>query len=52
MEYPGVGPELSFLKETGRAEFCAATDEEALDGAYYNIFSCENVINVKKTFSY
>ncbi|CAL5195168.1 unnamed protein product [Lathyrus oleraceus] len=31
MEYPGVGPELSFLKESGRAEFCVATDEEALD---------------------
>jgi len=34
MEYPGVGPELSFLKESGRAEFCVATDEEALDGIY------------------
>lgn len=32
MEYPGVGPELSFLKESGRAEFCVANDEEALDG--------------------
>ncbi|MCH96057.1 tryptophan synthase beta chain 2 chloroplastic-like, partial [Trifolium medium] len=31
MEYPGVGPQLSFLKESGRAEFCVATDEEALD---------------------
>lgn len=43
MEYPGVGPELSFLKESGRAEFFAATDEEALDGitfaSYY--LSCE-----------
>jgi len=35
MEYPGVGPELSFLKESGRAEFCAATDEEALDGTTF-----------------
>jgi tryptophan synthase beta chain len=34
MEYPGVGPELSFLKESGRVEFCVATDEEALDGIY------------------
>lgn len=32
MEYPGVGPELSFLKESGRAEFYVATDQEALDG--------------------
>jgi tryptophan synthase beta subunit len=37
MEYPGVGPELSFLKESGRAEFCVATDEEALDGILYTI---------------
>jgi tryptophan synthase beta chain len=38
MEYPGVGPELSFLKDSGRVEFCAATDEEALDGIYTSIF--------------
>ncbi|KAK9267295.1 hypothetical protein L1049_009718 [Liquidambar formosana] len=31
LEYPGVGPELSFLKDTGRAEFHTATDQEALD---------------------
>ncbi|GLU23272.1 hypothetical protein SLE2022_392940 [Rubroshorea leprosula] len=31
LEYPGVGPEVSFLKETGRAEFHSATDEEAID---------------------
>ncbi|KAG2320036.1 hypothetical protein Bca52824_013249 [Brassica carinata] len=30
LEYPGVGPEISFLKETGRVEFYTATDEEAL----------------------
>lgn len=32
MEYPGVSPELSFLKDMGRAEFYTATDSEALDG--------------------
>lgn len=32
LEYPGVSPELSFLKDTGRAEFYTATDSEALDG--------------------
>ncbi|XP_027914997.1 tryptophan synthase beta chain 1-like [Vigna unguiculata] len=42
MEYPGVGPELSFLKESGRAEFCAATDEEALD-AYENLCRLEGI---------
>ncbi|KAL0643531.1 hypothetical protein Bca4012_041821 [Brassica carinata] len=30
LEYPGVGPEISFLKETGRAEFYTATDQEAI----------------------
>ncbi|XP_013600716.1 PREDICTED: tryptophan synthase beta chain 1-like [Brassica oleracea var. oleracea] len=30
LEYPGVGPEISFLKETGRVEFYTATDKEAI----------------------
>jgi tryptophan synthase len=30
LDYPGVGPEHSFLKDTGRAEYVSATDEEAL----------------------
>jgi tryptophan synthase beta subunit len=32
LDYPGVGPELSWLKETGRAEFVTITDDEALEG--------------------
>jgi tryptophan synthase beta subunit len=32
LDYPGVGPEHSLYKETGRAEYVAATDREALDG--------------------
>ncbi|MEX0785080.1 MAG: tryptophan synthase subunit beta [Dehalococcoidia bacterium] len=32
LDYPGVGPEHSYYKETGRAEYVAATDREALDG--------------------
>jgi len=32
LDYPGVGPEHAFLKELGRAEYVAATDDEALDG--------------------
>jgi tryptophan synthase beta subunit len=32
LDYPGVGPEHSFYKETGRAEYVGATDTEALDG--------------------
>lgn len=32
LDYPGVGPELSWLKDSGRASFAAITDEEALEG--------------------
>lgn len=32
LDYPGVGPELAFWKSTGRAEFVAATDAQALAG--------------------
>jgi tryptophan synthase beta chain len=30
LDYPGVGPEHAYLKETGRAEYVAVTDDEAL----------------------
>jgi tryptophan synthase beta chain len=32
LDYPGVGPEHSYLRETGRAEYVSVTDEEALAG--------------------
>jgi tryptophan synthase beta chain len=32
LDYPGVGPEHSFYKDTGRAEYVAITDAEALEG--------------------
>ena len=32
LDYPGVGPELSFLRDQGRMEILSATDEEALQG--------------------
>jgi tryptophan synthase beta chain len=31
LDYPGVGPELAWLKDSGRAEYTAVTDAEALD---------------------
>jgi tryptophan synthase beta chain len=31
LDYPGVGPEHSWLKDVGRAEYVAVTDEEALE---------------------
>src|SRR5690606_18170346 len=30
LDYPGVGPEHSWLKDTGRAEYTAVTDDEAM----------------------
>ena len=32
LDYPGVGPEHSYYKETGRATYVAVTDQEALEG--------------------
>jgi tryptophan synthase beta chain len=32
LDYPGVGPEHSHLKDSGRASYVAVTDEEALQG--------------------
>ena len=32
LDYPGVGPEHSYLKETGRVSYVAVKDGEALDG--------------------
>lgn len=32
LDYPGVGPEHSWLKDSGRAEYVVATDEQALRG--------------------
>ncbi|MFC2035868.1 tryptophan synthase subunit beta [Chloroflexota bacterium] len=32
LDYPGVGPEHSYLKDIGRASYVSVTDEEALEG--------------------
>ena len=32
LDYPGVGPEHSYYKESGRATYVAVTDEQALEG--------------------
>ena len=31
LDYPGVGPEHSFLKDIGRAQYSSATDDEAME---------------------
>jgi len=43
LDYPGVGPEHAFLKETGRAEYVAVTDQEAL-GAFSTLCRLEGII--------
>ncbi len=35
LDYPGVGPEHAYLRDSGRAEYCIATDAEALDAFVY-----------------
>jgi tryptophan synthase beta chain len=32
LDYPGVGPEHSYLKDLGRAEYYSVTDQQALEG--------------------
>ena len=32
LDYPGIGPEHAWLKDTGRVEYTAVTDDEALEG--------------------
>jgi tryptophan synthase beta chain len=35
LDYPGVGPEHAYLRDSGRASYEVATDEEALDAFVY-----------------
>lgn len=32
LDYPGIGPEHSYFKDSGRAEYVSVTDDEALEG--------------------
>jgi tryptophan synthase beta chain len=43
LDYPGVGPEHSFYKVSGRAEYVAVTDEEALE-AFQLLSRAEGII--------
>lgn len=43
LDYPGVGPEHSFLKESGRARYTTVTDREALD-AFQLLSRTEGII--------
>ena len=35
LDYPGIGPEHAWLQDTGRAEYVAVTDDEAVDAFEY-----------------
>lgn len=35
LDYPGIGPEHAMLHDTGRAEYVAVTDEEAVNAFEY-----------------
>jgi tryptophan synthase beta chain len=43
LDYPGVGPEHAWLKDTGRATYVAITDTEALD-AFHGLTRTEGII--------
>ena len=43
LDYPGVGPEHSYLKDSGRAEYVAVTDDEALK-AFHDLCHFEGII--------
>jgi tryptophan synthase beta chain len=43
LDYPGVGPEHAWLKDSGRAEYVAVTDEEAIQ-AFHDLCRLEGII--------
>ena len=43
LDYPGVGPEHAYLKETGRANYVSVTDDEALE-AFQLLSQTEGII--------
>ncbi len=43
LDYPGVGPEHAWLKDTGRATYTLATDDEAL-AAFHELSRTEGII--------
>ncbi len=43
LDYPGVGPEHAWLKDSGRAEYVSITDDEAL-AAFHTLCRTEGII--------
>lgn len=43
LDYPGVGPEHAYLRDTGRVQYVAVTDEQAVN-AFYLLSQTEGII--------
>jgi tryptophan synthase beta chain len=43
LDYPGVGPEHAHLRDTGRAEYVTASDDEAL-AAFHRLAETEGIL--------
>ena len=48
LDYPGVGPEHSYLRDSGRVVYEAATDEEALD-SFHDLTKTEGIMPALET---
>ena len=48
LDYPGVGPEHAFLKESGRARYVSVTDDQALDG-FHRLSRLEGILPALET---
>jgi tryptophan synthase beta chain len=43
LDYPGVGPEHAFLRDSGRAQYVSATDDDAL-AAFHRLCETEGIV--------
>lgn len=43
LDYPGVGPEHAYLKDSGRAQYVSVTDDEALE-AFHTLSKVEGIL--------
>ena len=48
LDYPGVGPEHAHWKDTGRIDYCACTDADAL-AAFRTLAECEGILCALET---
>ncbi|KAF6004409.1 Tryptophan synthase beta chain 2, chloroplastic [Cyanidiococcus yangmingshanensis] len=48
LDYPGVGPEHAFMRDTGRAEYLSVTDDDALE-AFQLVSALEGILPALET---